>query len=136
MKLGRMAAIAFAVTAMGFVLGSAMAMVAAPSAIPTTPPAAPMVSYTIQSPAPGAPELFTPFYAVTHLGLVQVKIVSTDVYPHLYILRGMGIMINVPPHATITMLAYLTQPGQFAWINEMPTPGSPIGMTVGFLTVT
>ncbi|MCI4361034.1 MAG: hypothetical protein L3J91_04965 [Thermoplasmata archaeon] len=136
MKTGRIAATLFAVAALGFVVGGAMAMVASPGAVPTTPPRPAVVTYTIASPGMGAPTTFTPFFASTGIGPTEIKLVSADAYLHLYMVPQLGLMVNVPAHATVTLLVYFGHPGQFAWINELPTPGSPAGMAVGFLTVT
>jgi hypothetical protein len=136
MKTGRVTAILIAVAAMGFVVGGAMAMVASPGNLPTTPPRPTVVTYTIASPIPGAPVLFSPFVAVTGIGPTEIKLVSSDGFAHVYMMPQLGLVAHVAPHSTIIMLVYLGHPGQFAWINELPTPGSPVGMAVGFLSVT
>ena len=135
MRTGRWVALLLAVVTLSMVSGGALAMAVGSSPVPTTPPPVPSVTYSISTLTPNGPIMFAPFTGVAPVGLAQIHFISHSMYTLVFQLRGLGINVAVPAHASVTMLVYLSHPGQFAWINQVPTPGSPPGMTVGFLTV-
>jgi len=134
MKLGRLAAIVFAVLTVGLVAGGAMAMVVI-TPPPTPPPRIPSVTYTVFSPTPQVTAMFQPFVAASYPGLVLIHLINHDLNRQVYLLTGLGIAINAPPGVSVMMLALLSHPGEYAWVTTLPTPGSPAGVTVGILIV-
>ena len=135
MKLGRIAAIALAVVTVGLMTGGALACVA--GAPPPTSSPIPTVVYNVPATPPGQLALFAPFAAVlSGPGMVQIHLVSHQPYLQVYQLRGTGIVVSLPAEASVTMLASMHQPGEFTWVTQTMTPGSPPGVTVGILAVT
>lgn len=132
MTIVRVLAVLIAVVTMGVVTGGALAAVAP---IHQTVPPVPTLSYTISVPGPGAPALFAPYITTGHVGLVQVHFVNSDSFHHSYFLRGTGLMVNLFPQQSLTMVVYLSHPGVYAWVNVIPSPGVPSGATVGILVV-
>jgi hypothetical protein len=133
MKLGRIAAIVLAVATVGLLSGSAMAFVAGG---PTTTPNVPAVIYIVPQAAPGHLAVFAPFLGVAQgPGIVQIHISSHNVWLGVYQLQGTGIIVVVPPMTTVTLMANIHQPGTYAWVTQIPSPGLPSGMTVGVLVV-
>jgi hypothetical protein len=136
MKLSQIAAVVLAIVTMGFVAGGAAAMIVHPGPVPTTVPFPTSITYTVTVPVPGALALFLPYFVtVAHPGLVQVHLLNQDGSQHAYVLAGSGMVLNAPPHGSLTMLVYLGHSGTYAWINLIPYPGVPAGVTVGTLIV-
>jgi len=137
MKMSRVVALAFAVATVGLMTGGALAMVAGPSTVNSiSAPWLPSVVYEIPAVLPTHVADFSPYMATVHtLGAVQFHFLSQNGYPQLYQLRGTGVTVMVPPHGVVAMIATLNQPGEFAWITLLPSPGVPPGTVVGVLNV-
>ncbi|MCI4353864.1 MAG: hypothetical protein L3K06_00675, partial [Thermoplasmata archaeon] len=121
---------------------SLMAGVAAASTIvyngpmPASLPPLPGITYTVAAAGTGGPVLFQPFYAVVpHAGVFYIHLVNQDGAQHGFILMGSGMYLTAPGHAAVTMLVYLHHPGPYVWINAIPYPGVPAGVTVGIINV-
>ena len=136
MELGRTAILGMAVLTMGLMVGAPATSIVYNGPIPTTVPPLPGVSYTISVQSPNGPAHLEPFFAsVSHPGAISVKVTNLDNMQHAYMLRGTGLFLSVGGHQTITMLAYLPHPASYVWINVIPYPGVPSGVTVGILNV-
>jgi hypothetical protein len=111
-------------------------MIVHPGPIPTTAPIPITLQYTVVVPSPGTIPIFAPYYVmVAHPGLIVVHLVNQDGSQHAYDLRGTGLHLSAPPFGSVTMLVYLGHPGTYAWVNAIPYPGVPSGVTVGILAV-
>ena len=140
MKLAGTVAAAMLALTMVLFTGGAMATIVGPGPTPGPIGPPPTLTYTVtlahEPDLPGPPALFTPFFSTAHSGLVLIHVVNQDRTPHAYLLTGTGLHFGIVPFSQMTMMVYLSHPGQYTWISLMPYPGAPVGAPVGILVAT